>query len=105
MKHISPYFVGAIVVAGLVGLSACSSKTETPAGSSGAPADAGADTGEPPSGGTQCTAAREQTLIPISKVSAAEVTVVKTEGDVTTLFIDASGGGFDQASKNPRVYV
>jgi hypothetical protein len=76
---------------------ACSSTTSSP--SSGAQ-DAGTTTG-----GTQCTAARDQLLVPVAKVSTAVVKVVRDEGGVTTLYVDGSAGGFDQARRNPRVYV
>ncbi len=103
MKHHIPFFIAASFIA----LVACSSeKTENTPGSSGEPAaDAGADGLDIPAGGTQCTAARDQLLVPIGKVSTGQVKVVKTEDDVTTLYIDASAGGFQDAAKTPRVYV
>lgn len=102
MKHVSSFFFAGALIA----LAACSSsKTEDTPGSSGTVADGGADSSDIPAGGTQCTAARDQTLVPIGKVSTAQVKVVKTEGDVTTLYVDATGGGIEVASKSPRVYL
>jgi hypothetical protein len=57
------------------------------------------------SGGGQCTAARAQLLVPVAKVSTAEVKLVSSADGVTTIYVDASAGGFDQARKSPRVYI
>lgn len=95
---------------------ACSSSDSTPnAGSSGTAADGGssgtdpdADNGSSGSsggGGTQCTAARDQLLTPVAKVSKGEVKVVSEAGGVTTIYVDASAGGLDQARANPRTYI
>jgi hypothetical protein len=91
----------------LAAVPACSSKTTTsPGTSSGAPAtDGGAEEDAGQSGGTQCTAARDQLLVPVAKVGAGEVKVVSETGGVTTIYVDASAGGFDQARKNPRIYI
>lgn len=71
------------------------------------PTEAGADDAADASTSTagQCTAAREEFLKPIGKVSTGQVVVVSDEGGVKTIYVDASAGGFDQAIKNPRVYV
>ncbi len=88
---------------------ACSSTTPA-TGSSGTP-DAGSsvpegDSGaEVPGGGTQCTAARDQHLLPIAKVSTGEVKVVSAADGVTTLYVDASAGGAPEAAKSPRIYI
>src|SRR5262245_54723982 len=55
--------------------------------------------------GSQCTAARKTHLTPVAKVSTGEVKVVKTEGDVRTIYINASAGGTNEARANPRVYI
>jgi len=57
----------------------------------------------PPGGG--CSSARTQLLLPIAKVSTAEVLVVSDTGGVKTIYVDASAGGQGNAAKNPRVYV
>lgn len=88
-------------------LAACSSSsTATPAGvtpDGGAPAEAG--TTDAPSGGTQCTSARDQLLLPIDKVSTGAVSVVSDANGTKTIYVDASGGGLGSAAKNPRVYI
>jgi hypothetical protein len=87
---------------------ACSSSTPaaSSSGTSGTP-DSGATPEEDagPGGSTQCTAARKTHLLPLSKVSTADVEVLATEGDVTTIYVDASAGGVMEASKTPRVYI
>jgi heme-binding HmuY-like protein len=105
------YYLLAILPLGLVAVPACSSSSDPSPAGPGAGADGGADTGVPQEdsgggGGTQCTAARNDVLKPVSKASTAEVKVVKTEGDVTTLYVDASAGGTPtEIGKNARVYV
>jgi hypothetical protein len=81
-------------------LPACSSTTlasgsdgGTSSGTSGAP------------GGSQCTQARDQLLVPVDKVSTAQVKVVSQTDGVTTIYVDASAGGISEARKNPRVYI
>ena len=83
----------------LAAVPACTTTTTNPsAGSSGTTADAGPpaedeeDSGIP-AGGTQCTAARKAHLVPIAKVSTAEVKVLSTTDGVTRLYVDASAGG------------
>lgn len=71
------------------------------AGGTDAGAEAAAGTG------TRCTAAREQALLPINRVSTGAVSVVfasETSG-TTLVYVDASAGGPQGASKSPRVYV
>ena len=87
---------------------ACSSSTNsTPVGglADGGAADGPAASDAPTGGGTQCTTARDQLLLPIAKTSTGKVTIIKEEGDTKTLYVDASAGGLDQAAKNPRIYV
>lgn len=106
MKHL--IFTIACAPLALAVLPACSSTTVTtsPGASSGAPeTDAGAEGDAAGSGGTQCTAARDQLLVPVAKVSTGEVKVVSEQGGVATIYVDASAGGFDQARKNPRAYI
>jgi len=68
--------------------------------------DDDATSAPPPAGtATTCTAARDQLLTPVERVSSAVVGVVSEENGVTTLYVDASAGGFDQARRNPRVYI
>ncbi len=84
---------------------ACSSSSSgSGVGSSGGGGDdAGADA--PTGAGTQCTAAFNANILPISKVSTATVSTVGASGGATELYVDASAGGINLASKNPRVYV
>ncbi|MCS6902588.1 MAG: HmuY family protein [Myxococcales bacterium] len=56
--------------------------------------------GEPP-----CTEALASLLGHVDKVSEGQVLVVKEEGGVRTLYVDASAGGQQAAPENPRVYV
>ncbi|MEA2753550.1 MAG: hypothetical protein QOI41_7693 [Myxococcales bacterium] len=94
---------------------ACSSTTNTTG-----TADAGTSSGELPldgssggeaaasdggSGGTSCTSARDQLLVPINKVSTGTVSVVSDNAGTKTLYVDASAGGLNNAIKNPRIYV
>ena len=92
----------------LAAVPACTSTTTPAAGSSGSTDDAGTSTEDDsgiPSGGTQCTAARDGHLRPIAKVSTADVKVISTTDGVTTLYVDASAGGAMEAAKSPRVYI
>lgn len=94
-----------VSVLALAATVACTTKTvvqqapTTDAGGSsgGEDSDAG--------GGTQCTTARDQLLVPVAKTATAEVKVVSEAGGVTTIYVDGSAGGFDQARRNPRVYI
>src|SRR5207244_3049931 len=68
--------------------------------------DAGGDAqGAVDGGAASCTAAREQLLKPVDAVSTGEVSVLETSGDTKTIFVDASAGGTQGASMNPRIYV
>ena len=91
-----------------LGLSAACSSNSTSSSSGATPnVDGGADaeTTDAPTGGTSCSKARDDLLIPINKVSTGAVSVVSESGGTKTLYIDASGGGSNNAIKNPRVYV
>jgi hypothetical protein len=82
---------------------ACSSSTFGSSGppSTGVAPDAGAGGG----GQTQCTAARKSHLVPISKVTTGVVKVLSNDGGVTRIYVDASAGGANEASRSPRVYI
>jgi uncharacterized protein (UPF0335 family) len=97
----------ACALAGLAAAPACTTtKVVAPAESGALDNDAGSEeTGEEGGGGTQCTTARDQLLVPIAKVATAEVKVVSEADGVKTIYVDASAGGFDQARRNPRVYI
>jgi hypothetical protein len=83
---------------------ACSSSsTSTPAASPDAGTTTEEDSGA--SGGTQCSAARKSHLVPVAKVSTGDVKVISTEGDVTTLYVDAAAGGAMESATSPRVYI
>lgn len=79
----------------------CSSSSSTsPQDSGAAPVDAGKE-----AAAVTCTSARDQLLKPIAQVSTGAVTVIKTEGDVRTFYVDATAGGPTGASTKPRVYL
>jgi len=69
--------------------------------------DGGAEAGttDAPSGGTQCSSARDQLLLPIDKTSTGAVTVLSDTGGKRTIYVDASAGGTGSAAKTPRVYI
>lgn len=92
--------LGATLMSGAVMSSACTTRTVI----QDTHADAGTTDGGG-GGGTQCTAARDQLLVPVATVSTGEVSVVSESGGVRTIYVDGSAGGFDQARKKPRVYV
>jgi hypothetical protein len=54
---------------------------------------------------SMCTAAVEQLLGPIDKVSTGTVSVLSDSGGVKTLYIDASAGGISTMDTHPRIYV
>jgi hypothetical protein len=87
-------------------LAACSSSsnsTATPSADGGDVPEASTDA---PAGGTQCTKARDDLLLPIDKTSTGEVSVVSDEGGTKTIYVDASAGGIGGAAlKNPRIYI
>jgi hypothetical protein len=90
---------------------ACSSTTTTtnPGTSSdaGGASDVVVATGDASDAGSTgtCTAAIEQTLRPVDKVSQRPVTVLSDVNGTKTLFIDASAGGPALAASNPYIYV
>jgi hypothetical protein len=89
-------------------LAACSSSTNTTGGtaSDAATSDvATSDAGTGDGGGGTCTAAIEQTLKPIDKVSTRNVSILSDTGGVKTLFVDATAGGITAAATNPYIYV
>lgn len=62
--------------------------------------DAGKD-----SGGQTCEAAKATALVPVDKVSDAEVKDIAEADGAKTIYIDAAAGGAPEAAKNPRVYI
>lgn len=105
-------FFISLFVFGLVPIAiACSSNTvNSSSGTSGTSsggddagggADATAEGGNP----TGCTAARKDLLLPIDKTSTGQVKVISESGGAKTIYIDATAGGFNNAIKNPRIYV
>lgn len=57
-------------------------------------------------GGTMCTMARDEALVPIDKVWTGGVTVVSDTGGIKTLYVDASAGNVPtEYIKNPRIYI
>lgn len=87
---------------------ACSSTTGSSSGGAlpgddGGTADATATDAQ--NNGASCTKAREDLLVPINKVSTGVVSVISDTGGTKTLYVDASGGGTNNAIKNPRIYV
>lgn len=99
-----------VPVFGLVAVvPACSSSSSSTVvvPDSGAPGDGGPSADGPADApaGSVCTKAREDLLIPIDKVSTGMVTVISDTNGTKTLYVDASGGGFQNAVKNPRIYV
>jgi hypothetical protein len=88
---------------------ACSSTTTNAGTASGEiPADGGGADSSPSdasTGGTSCTKARDDALLPIDRVSTGAVAVISDTGGVKTIYVDASAGGLDKAIKNPRTYV
>jgi hypothetical protein len=75
------------------------------AGNDAGEVDAGGETHDAGSAGSQCTAARETTLKPIDKVATSAVSIVEETGGEKLLYIDAAAGGPANASRNPYVYV
>ena len=100
-------FAFALLLVPVAVFAACSSSSNG-ASSSGSPADAdaGDEAGDGTSTGTtQCSAARDQLLTPIDKSSSATVSVVSDDGTTKLIYVDASAGGPQGASKQPRVYL
>lgn len=99
---------------GLVaGAPACSSSNTS--GGTVVPGDGGPGTADgatsdgpasdAPPGGTQCSKARDDLLLPINKTSTGAVSIVSESGATKTIYVDASAGGFTEAVKNPRIYI
>lgn len=90
---------------------ACSSSTANTAantGDGGDPGDGGLTDGpvsDAPGGGTQCTKARDDLLIPLNKTSTGAVGIVSESGATKTIYVDAVAGGLGNSVKNPRTYV
>ena len=93
----------ALLVSASAAFGACSSSNSGTSSSSSGDVDSGADADVPV--GTQCSAARKAALPPIEKVSTGEVSVLGESGGAKKIYIDASAGGFNNASKNPRLYL
>lgn len=105
MNRFASLLLVSLPIAAFVACSSSSSGTS----SGQATSDAGdTDAGDTDAGtgtGTQCTAARDQALLPINKVSTGTVSVVSESNGTKLLYVDASAGGINNAGKNPRVYV
>jgi hypothetical protein len=89
-----------IVSAFLVCLCGCGSDAGNP--------DAAGGVGGGPPGASEpvaCSAAREQLLGAVDSVSSGEVSVVATEGDVTTLYVAATAGGAAAVAMNPWTFI
>lgn len=88
---------------------ACSSNTvnvnNPPADGGTGDTGTGTDSSSSSSGGTQCTQARNDLLLPIDKTSTGQVVTVSEANGVKTVFVDATAGGFTNSVKNPRIYV
>lgn len=56
-------------------------------------------------GGTSCTSARNALLNPVGKLTTGTVEVLEALPSSTTILVNASAGGFNQAAANPYVYV
>jgi hypothetical protein len=111
------YVLGFALVATLIG--ACSSSgSGTPAtsstSSSGAGGTGGASHASSGAGGgdagpdapvNMCSAAIAMVTMPVDKVSTGVVSVIGMSAGVTTLYVDASAGGFAGSNSFPRVYV
>lgn len=96
------FFAGVGAMGFFLACSSTNTVTETP----GPTTDAGPDTAvQLEGGGTMCTSARDQLLLPINQTSSGAVTVVSDDGTTKLLYVDASAGGVQNAMKQPRVYV
>lgn len=122
MKHRSLFAVGLFALVGVVPLAAqgCSDTDTSADGGTDAattatgtgdptsqptvdpPADAAIDTGP-----VSCTAALENALKPIDKVSTGAVNVLDQDdaGSGLVIYVDATAGGVAAANQNPRTYV
>ena len=89
-----------------------STSSSSAAAGGAAAGQGGASTGTAGSGGQgtggddfACSTVRKTALGAVDKTSDAEVTVLETNGGTSTVFVDASAGGFQQAANNPAVYL
>jgi len=111
IKNLLIQLLVASAVGSAASVVACSS-TNTIQGSDGGTSgtsggeDAGADTGTSSGGNpNQCTAARKDLLLPIDKTSTGQVKVISEADGAKTVYVDATAGGFNNAVKNPRIYI
>ncbi len=56
-------------------------------------------------GATSCTSARDALINPVDKISTGTLSILDQAGGVTTIYVNASAGGFAQAATNPYVYL
>jgi hypothetical protein len=73
------------------------------AGSTGTAGSSG--TGGASGNSSDCASEREKLLQPVAKVSTGEVIVISDTAGTKVLYIDASAGGTQGQTTNPRVYV
>ena len=95
-------------------LGACGSDADPPVDSGAPPqADAAPDNFSSPDSGTpgadasgpQCPQEAEALLGPIDSVSTGDVTILSDAQGTKTLYVDASAGGTQAQSTNPRLYL
>lgn len=91
-------------VGGSTGSSGSAGAGTAGSGIGGAGGAAGA-AGTAGGGAATCAAAKAQLLKPVDSVSSGTVTVLAEDAGKKTVFIDASAGGSQMATANPRVYV
>ncbi len=104
------FVTGLLFVAALFGACSSSSKGTTSSsasgsgGSGGGAATGGGDAGvDAPV--NMCSKAIEMILGPVDKVSTGSVTVLSTAGGVSTVYVDASAGGFGNDATHPYTYL
>lgn len=92
---------------GFFGACTTGNTSGTPAADAGDPGDGATTDGPTDSGGggTQCTKARDDLLLPVDKVSTGAVGIVSESGTTKTIYVDATAGGLGNSVKSPRVYV
>jgi len=123
MKTTSLFALGLVTFVGAVPLAAqgCSDSsagddggTTPPSATTTTPAPTTPPTTEPTTPPTEagsdaavvsCTAALENALKPIDKVTTGQVLVLDDSAGARLLFVDATAGGAAGASTNPRTYV
>jgi HmuY protein len=103
MNRFTFAFAPFVVCAAFAACSSSTTTTATPGADGGTDEDAAVAVEA--GAGTQCTAARQQALLPINKVSTGAVSVVSETAGTKLLYVDASAGGSGAASKSPRVYL